>query len=575
VRAPRIPCSFLLALSGLLACAPPPATTLQIVDGKLEETPYVSPSAYEHYLAGLIALQRGKDELAQSELEAALDYDPGSAYLHVRIAQVMMRRKNLAGAREHAADALRIDPDFPDALVLSARLEGASPRAEATLRRCLEKNPAHAPAHLLLAELLERRGAPREAQAVLERMAGKVARPAAAHSRIAMLCLRQLDYPCAAKQLALTLRERSDLDTLVKLAHVERSLGRLDEAVKLLREAFDRSGGHVSVASTLLELLEQHGKPREVDDLLGILEGAAEDNPEQVAELAELFVEARRPQRALALLDSQLRLDPAGAKAALLRTLRADVLGRLGRAKEAKDALRRELGGAAGLAASRRLARLLTREGAHGEASQVLRQALTRHGARDVGLLSQLAASLHAEGKVEAGLRVLRDARDGRPEERELLFALGSALERAGRWREAIATMREILKRRPADAPAHNFIGYTQVERGDDLAAAERSIRKALYLQPGEGYIIDSLGWLHFKQNRLAEAKQLLEMAVRLAPREPEVLGHLADVLAALRDVTGATALLRQAVAICEDRELRARLRKRLGELEKGRLGSR
>lgn len=573
MRDPRIRCLF-LALSGLLACAPPPATTLQIVDGRLEETPYVSPSAYEHYLAGLIALQRGKDELAQSELETALDYDPGSAYLHVRIAQVMVRRRNRAGAREHVSAALRIDPDFPDALVLAARLEEGE-RAEAPLRRCLEKNPAHAPAYLLLAELLERRGKPREAQVVLERMTGKVARPAAAHSRIAMLCLRQLDYPCAARQLALTLRERSDLDTLVKLAHVERSLGRFDEAVKLLREAFDRSGGHVSVASTLLELLEQQGRPREVDDLLGILEGAAEDNPEQVAELAELFAEARRPQRALALIDSQLRVDPTGTKAALLRALRADVLGRLGRAKEAKEALRRELGGAAGLQASRRLARLLTREGAHGEASQVLRQALTRHGARDVGLLSQLAASLHAEGRVEDALRVLRDARDGRPEERELLFALGSALERAGRWREAIATMREILKRRPADAPAHNFIGYTQVERGGDLAAAERSIRKALYLQPGEGYIIDSLGWLHFKQNRLAEAKRLLEMAVRLAPREPEVLGHLADVLAALRDVTGATALLRQAVAICEDRELQARLRKRLGELEKGRLGSR
>ncbi len=564
-------------LALLAACAPPPRTTLQIVDGRLEEAPYVSPSAYEHYLAGQIAFLQGKAEEAIAQLETALEFDPGSAYLHVRVAEIMERRHDLAGARKHLAEALRLDPAFPGALVLLAKLEARAEKrreAEALLRRCLASSPQHAPAYLLLGELLERWGRPRDAQAVLEAMVGKVKRPAAGHSRIAMLCLRQLDYPCAARELALALQERSDLETLIRLAHVERSLGRLELAVKLLREAFDRSDGHVSVAGTLLELLAQQEKSREVDDLIGILEDAAQDNPDQVAEHAELFLEARRPQRALALLDAQLKADPGHAKSALLRVLRADTLGRLGK-REGKDALRAELTGPQGLQAARRLARLHSREGAHGEASRILREALTRHGAGDVGLLSQLAASLHAEGKVQASVQVLRDALLARPEERELLFALGSALERAGRWREAIDAMKAILKRRPDDAPAHNFIGYTQVERGGDLKAAERSIRRALYLQPGEGYIIDSLGWLCFKQNRLAEARRLLEMAVRLAPREPEVLGHLADVLAALHDVTGATALLRRAVAICEDRELQARLRKRLGELEKGRLGSR
>jgi tetratricopeptide (TPR) repeat protein len=555
-------------------CTSSGRTVVQLVDGRLEETPYVSPGAYEHYLAGQIALLSGKAERAIVEFETALAFDPGSPYLHVRIAEVWGQRGQTREALDHLRQALRLSPAFPDALLLRARLRARDrqpAQAEADLRLCVARNPTFGACYLVHAELLEQAERPREAQRLLLAMAARVRGAAEAHARIAVLCLRQLDYSCAAQHLTAVLRERSDLDTLLRLAHVRRSLGDLAAAVALLREAFDRSGGNLSVAAGLLELLEQRGDARGVDDLISVLEGSVEDSPEQVAELAGVFLDAGRAPAALALCDSQLK---AGAAAPALHALRAEALARSGRAKEAKEILRRQLQTSHGAQAAQRLARLLAREGAHAEASTVLREAITRHGQSE-SLVLALSASLHAEGKIEPSLAVIRHALDAHPDRRGLLFGLGAALERAGRWREAIAAMRRILARHPKDAPAHNFVGYTQVERGEDLRAAERSIREALYHQPGEGYIIDSLGWLNYKQGHLAEARRLLEIAVRLSPKEPEVMGHLADVLAGLHDVTGATALLRRAVAVCEDRMLAARLKQRLAELEKGRVGSR
>lgn len=554
-----------------------PSNRVQIrYGGQTDEMPPVSASAYEAYLAGELALHRGDETAALAHFQAALGFDPDSPYLHVRLAEIHARRGRARQAHAQLGRALSLDRDHPEALVLLARLywqQGKAASAEAALRRCIAKNPELPAAYVIYAELLEREERPADARAVLESMVGKVGRTddaAEGHSKLAMLCLRQMDYACAARHLRRVLQQQADPETLLRLAHVHRSKGDMDSAVRLLREAFDRSGGNTGVASTLLEVLEQTGDRQAVDDLLGILESSTEENADQVGELAGLCLDARRPERALSLLDAQLRRSATAA----LEIERAEALARLGRSKEAKEMLRRQLAGPHAAAAATRLARILQREGSPAEASEVLRQTIRRLPGNEALVLA-LANSLHEEGKPDAGVEVIRDALRGRPQQRGLLFGLGAALERAGRWREAIQVMRSILTRNPKDAAAHNFIGYTLVERGEDLKEAERAIRRALFLSPGEGYIIDSLGWLYFRQGRLAEARSLLQMAVRLSPREPEVLAHLAEANAALHDLAGAMRLLKQALAVSEDSRLSAKLKKRLHELERGRVGAR
>ena len=53
--------------------------------------------------------------------------------------------------------------------------------------------------------------------------------------------------------------------------------------------------------------------------------------------------------------------------------------------------------------------------------------------------------------------------------------------------------MEKILKEKPDDASAMNFIGYTLAIMGKDIDRAEKLVRKALEIKPDDGYITDSL----------------------------------------------------------------------------------
>ena len=54
-------------------------------------------------------------------------------------------------------------------------------------------------------------------------------------------------------------------------------------------------------------------------------------------------------------------------------------------------------------------------------------------------------------------------------------------------------------------------------------------LRKAVELRPGDGYIVDSLGWAHYKLGQYGEAADTLEKAIDLKPADPILNDHLGD----------------------------------------------
>jgi Flp pilus assembly protein TadD len=55
-------------------------------------------------------------------------------------------------------------------------------------------------------------------------------------------------------------------------------------------------------------------------------------------------------------------------------------------------------------------------------------------------------------------------------------------------------------------------------------------IRKALSVEPDNGYFVDSLGWVFYQMGRYDEAARELERAVELTREEdPTILEHLGD----------------------------------------------
>ena len=110
-----------------------------------------------------------------------------------------------------------------------------------------------------------------------------------------------------------------------------------------------------------------------------------------------------------------------------------------------------------------------------------------------------------------------------------LLDARGGALEQGGRWPEARTALREAYRLAPAEPVVLNYLGYAQIDRGEQPEESERMIREALRLAPDSAAITDSLGWALHKRGRTAEAIPYLERAARGEPGDVEINEHLGD----------------------------------------------
>ena len=105
----------------------------------------------------------------------------------------------------------------------------------------------------------------------------------------------------------------------------------------------------------------------------------------------------------------------------------------------------------------------------------------------------------------------------------------GMSFERAGEWDKAEPDLQMALKLRPAQPAVLNYLGYSWIDRGENLDKAMAMVKQAADLRPRDGYIIDSVGWAYYRLGKYEEAVKRLEQAVRLLPGDPTVNDHLGD----------------------------------------------
>ena len=110
-----------------------------------------------------------------------------------------------------------------------------------------------------------------------------------------------------------------------------------------------------------------------------------------------------------------------------------------------------------------------------------------------------------------------------------LFYFRGICYERAKQWPKAEADFKKALELNPDQPLVLNYLGYSWVDQELNLDEAFKMLRKAVELRPNDGYIVDSLGWAHFKLGQYAEAAETLEKAIDLKPADPVLNDHLGD----------------------------------------------
>ena len=137
---------------------------------------------------------------------------------------------------------------------------------------------------------------------------------------------------------------------------------------------------------------------------------------------------------------------------------------------------------------------------------------------------------LREAGQTEAAFTVLAEGVKRDPANADLLYDYALLAEKTGRLDLMEKVLREVMLQAPANHHAYNALGYSLAERGVRLPEAFGLIEKALQMAPEDPFIMDSLGWVHYRMGNLDLAETHLRRAYALR-NDVEIAAHLGEVL--------------------------------------------
>ncbi len=500
--------------------------------------------------------------------------EPGSQEIPFGQAEIIKR------AIEQYREICRLDPsDSESALWLARlyRLQNSHQKAEEVLRGILKTDPQNQQAVEQLTQLLLDEGKSANAVALLEGIvqhgtpsasllsllgdaytqakdlakAEKVYRQAVALDPSEMNYQRGLGQTLLAEekfQDALSVYQKiaendgDDPDTYLRLAQIYRQLHQLDKAEENLLQARRRDPRRVEVIYNEAMLYESQGR---FEDAIHVLSDAISGIKNQTAsvpssaralailyqQLGQLYREVRNYPAAVNTFQEMQRLgdeEDRRARLWILDTYRAakDIPKALETAKVALEKYPND----PGLVSSR--AMLLGEKGQTDEAVKILRSQLTGAESDRDTFLS--IAQVYERGRRYKEAEEAAHAAEvlpGTPRDTEMpLFLLGAIYERQKEYDRAEEFFRKVLAINPRNSMALNYYGYMLGDLGTRLEEARALVQRALDEEPYNGAYLDSLGWVCYKQNKLAEAETFLRKAVERESHDPTIHSHLGDV---------------------------------------------
>ncbi|MEO8156293.1 MAG: tetratricopeptide repeat protein [Betaproteobacteria bacterium] len=197
--------------------------------------------------------------------------------------------------------------------------------------------------------------------------------------------------------------------------------------------------------------------------------------------------------------------------------------------------------------ANARYAFMLAKQGKLVEARAHLQGLVPQDDAQRVQIMQSEAQLMREAKDYKESFEILRKALEVQPDQPDLLYDAALAAEKIDRIDVAETNLRRLIALKPDHAQAYNALGYTLADRTDRLAEARDYIEKALKLSPEDPFILDSMGWVEYRLGHVAQGLTYLERAFQQRP-DPEIAAHLGEVMWVKGDKPGAEKVWRDAL---------------------------
>ena len=463
-------------------------------------------------LAALMAIADGNAESGVASATAIVDRWPDRADAHSVLGFARAMAGNRPGARQSFEEAASLAPQQTGPMWFLAQLDEAEGKLDAAARRyqaIIEQAPDNASALLAMARVAARSEDPEGAIDYLER--ANEADPGMVPSRqmLALIHMGDGDYAKAEDVISDAVRidpDNAELHNILGLSQYSQAEYR--EAGFSFERAISLDASVQRYRLNLARALEKGAGMRAAETSLTQTRDQSMAHLPSGVMLAGLRMEQGDHEGALEISERLKGLHPDEAEPyALEGEIRAKMNDLAGAVRAYDQALAKEL-----------LGRYAVRAFQH------------RNRAELDDDIAPLLAYL-----------------DARPLDSDVRMLLAQAYQVKNDRSNSISQYEQVLEADPGNFVAANNLAWAYFREGD--ARAEQAARLAYRLQPENGSVVDTLGWILSNNGQHGDAVRLLREAVEIADGKPEVRFHLAAALAKAGESSEAKRILRDVLA--------------------------
>jgi Flp pilus assembly protein TadD len=216
------------------------------------------------------------------------------------------------------------------------------------------------------------------------------------------------------------------------------------------------------------------------------------------------------------------------------------------------------------LSVQTRRASLLIKQGKINEALALINAVPEKQGSDQRAKFLTQIQLLRDHGQLEQAYLLLETENARLPNDADLLYEQAMVADKLNRFQDMERLLRSLLQIKPDYHHALNALGYALADRNERLTEAKELIEKALTLAPDDPFITDSLGWVEFRLGHFDKAEALLRKAFTKRA-DAEIAIHLAEVLWKIGRQDEAKSFLKQAKQLQADHPALLPTMQRLG----------
>jgi len=146
-------------------------------------------------------------------------------------------------------------------------------------------------------------------------------------------------------------------------------------------------------------------------------------------------------------------------------------------------------------------------------------------------------------------------------------YYLASLYDQQKIYEKSDSILKDLISIDPENSDALNLLGYSYIERGENLDEAYRMVIKALDIKPNDGYYRDTLGWYFYKKGQMQKALKEIQFAHKIVPDDSTISMHYAIILKNLNKQVDSKKMFEKAVRLTRSSQERKTIERFLEQM--------